>query len=379
MANLLASRLTVLYGPSGVGKSSLLRAAVAHALRADSGRGVSSSTRHGPATPARARRGDRLRRRHRVERHAAREARRRLGGRGRRRLPHPRPVRGVLPLPRARRAFADELAASCSASPSLRANFLLGIREDALAKLDAFKGRIPNLFANYLRLDHLDRDGGRAAILGPVERCNELDRREAVEVEPELVDAVLDRSPPAEVDVGRGPRRCRDGRGRGSRRRTSSSCWSASGRPSAKRARRFSASRRSGGSAAPSRSCASTSSGRSEACSRRSRTSPRRCSTTSSRRRGRRSRTAPATSRSTPSVGEPRSGPCSTRSAASASCARSTEPAEASATRSSTTSSPTASSPGARAGCSSAIASRHAGGSAGSSSSRRLRSSRWER
>src|SRR5438046_7022857 len=34
VANLLASRLTVLYGPSGVGKTSLLRAAVAHSLRA---------------------------------------------------------------------------------------------------------------------------------------------------------------------------------------------------------------------------------------------------------------------------------------------------------------------------------------------------------
>src|SRR5205085_8999927 len=34
VANLIASRLTVLYGASGVGKSSLLRAAVAHSLRA---------------------------------------------------------------------------------------------------------------------------------------------------------------------------------------------------------------------------------------------------------------------------------------------------------------------------------------------------------
>ena len=32
-ANLMASRLTVLYGPTGVGKSSLLRAGVAHGLR----------------------------------------------------------------------------------------------------------------------------------------------------------------------------------------------------------------------------------------------------------------------------------------------------------------------------------------------------------
>src|SRR5204863_1548092 len=34
-ANLQASRLTVLFGPSGVGKSSVLRAGVAHRLRAE--------------------------------------------------------------------------------------------------------------------------------------------------------------------------------------------------------------------------------------------------------------------------------------------------------------------------------------------------------
>ena len=33
VANLLVSRLTVLYGPSGVGKSSLVRAGVVHELR----------------------------------------------------------------------------------------------------------------------------------------------------------------------------------------------------------------------------------------------------------------------------------------------------------------------------------------------------------
>ena len=33
-ANLMASRLTLLYGPSGVGKSSVLNAGVAHDLRA---------------------------------------------------------------------------------------------------------------------------------------------------------------------------------------------------------------------------------------------------------------------------------------------------------------------------------------------------------
>ena len=100
--------------------------------------------------------------------------------------------------------FADELAAAIR-EPGLRANFLLGLREDALAKLDAFKGRIPNLFANYLRLDHLDRQGGRAAILGPIERYNEL-TGETAEVEPGLVEAVLDQVAAGEVDVGRAGR-----------------------------------------------------------------------------------------------------------------------------------------------------------------------------
>ncbi len=39
-ANLIASRLTVLYGPSGVGKSSLLRAGVAHALNSGARRNL---------------------------------------------------------------------------------------------------------------------------------------------------------------------------------------------------------------------------------------------------------------------------------------------------------------------------------------------------
>src|SRR5207244_4309488 len=39
-ANLMAARITVLYGPSGVGKSSVLRAGVAHRLREEQGVGV---------------------------------------------------------------------------------------------------------------------------------------------------------------------------------------------------------------------------------------------------------------------------------------------------------------------------------------------------
>ena len=83
--------------------------------------------------------------------------------------------------------------------PGLRVNVLLGIRDDSLAQLDVFKERIPGLFMNSLRLDHLDRSAGRAAILGPLARFAGIaGAAGAMEIEPELVDEVLD-----EVAAGR--------------------------------------------------------------------------------------------------------------------------------------------------------------------------------
>ena len=72
----------------------------------------------------------------------------------------------------------------------------MALREDSLAKLDRFTGRIPGLFGNTLRLDRLDREAARAAIVRPVERFAEL-TDEQVTVDPELVERVLD-------DVGAG-------------------------------------------------------------------------------------------------------------------------------------------------------------------------------
>ena len=78
--------------------------------------------------------------------------------------------------------------------PDLRVNVLLGLREDALSRLDRFKGRIPDLFGNYLRLDYLERDAARVAIEEPVRHYNEIVRagRPPVRVHESLVDAVLD-------------------------------------------------------------------------------------------------------------------------------------------------------------------------------------------
>jgi WD40 repeat protein len=203
VANLLASRLTVLYGASGVGKTSLLRAAVAHTLRRahDAAVVLFSSWAGDP----------------RAGFGAAIDAAVGIESSGtvtERLAAASRAVEGdvyvILDqfeeyfLYHERDAFAGELAAAIR-EPALRANFLLGLREDGLAKLDAFKGQIPNLFANYLRLDHLDRRGARAAILGPVERYGRLTGEE-VRVEPELVEAVLDQVAAGRVDVGQAGR-----------------------------------------------------------------------------------------------------------------------------------------------------------------------------
>ncbi len=75
-----------------------------------------------------------------------------------------------------------------------RVNFVVSIREDAVAKLDRFEGRIPTLFDNYIRVDHLDRSAACDAIIKPIEQYNKAigDPALKVSIEPALVDAVLD-------------------------------------------------------------------------------------------------------------------------------------------------------------------------------------------
>src|SRR5213079_959286 len=65
------------------------------------------------------------------------------------------------------------------------------------------KARIPNMFGNSLRLDRLERSAARAAILGPLERYNELvPDGDRVEAQPELVEVVLDEVAAGRVDLG---------------------------------------------------------------------------------------------------------------------------------------------------------------------------------
>jgi WD40 repeat protein len=74
--------------------------------------------------------------------------------------------------------------------PDLRVHFLMSLREDAWSRLDRFKGEIPELFGNYLRIDYLDRAAAHDAIVKPLEHYNET-AAEPVGIEPELLDAIL--------------------------------------------------------------------------------------------------------------------------------------------------------------------------------------------
>jgi WD40 repeat protein len=191
-ANVLASRLTVLYGPSGVGKSSLLGAGVARRLREQSGAPVvfHDSWAEDPAArlidsvhdecgdlgataglvdtvaAAAQRNGELHLLLDQFEEYLLYHG---LEG----------PLSGALP----------ELLRR----PGLRVNVLLALRDDTLAELDEFTGRIPELFGNLLRLDRLDRDAGRAAILGPLARYSELSG-ERFTAEDALVKDVLDQA-----------------------------------------------------------------------------------------------------------------------------------------------------------------------------------------
>src|SRR5499427_1019370 len=189
-ANVLANRLTVLYGPSGVGKSSLLGAGVARRLRELSGAPVvvHDTWAEDPAARLIA------------SVHAE------CGELG--------ATAGLVDTVAAAAMQTGELhllldnfeeyilyhglEGPLSATlpellrrPGLRVNVLLALRDDALAELDEFVGRIPELFSNLLRLDRLDREAGRAAILGPLARYSEL-AGEQFTAEEALVEAVLD-------------------------------------------------------------------------------------------------------------------------------------------------------------------------------------------
>jgi hypothetical protein len=88
---------------------------------------------------------------------------------------------------------------------ALRVNVLIAVRDDAFTRLDRFEGHVPRLSDNTLRLDHLDRESAREAVLQPLRRYNELAGPEnRIEIESELADRVLDQIRAGRVRVGAG-------------------------------------------------------------------------------------------------------------------------------------------------------------------------------
>ena len=218
IGNLRASRLTLLYAESGVGKTSLLRAGVAARIRELSARGsaayvpvVFSSWR---SDPLRGLIG------------ALEAAARPLAGNGELALPREGLAQaiqrvttsvGATPLvildqfeehflyePAGDDDFDDELA-RCVNRRDLRANFLISVREDAYSQIGPrFKARIPDVYGNYLHLDFLDEHAARDAIVKPIEAFNaDLEAgAPRCEIEPALVDAVLAQVRRGQVMIG---------------------------------------------------------------------------------------------------------------------------------------------------------------------------------
>jgi flagellar motor protein MotB len=227
-ANLMAARLTVLYGPSGVGKTSVLHAGVIHDLRRQalqnfndfgapefavvamslwSGdpiasievavhEGALAALGAGAGAGAAPASGDLVQ--------TLRTWGERLNG------------ELLVVLDQFEEYFlyhhgsaADERFITqfsrAVTDVSVPARFLISLREDALAQLDRFKGHIPGLFDNYLRIDRLDRAAARRAIEGPLEQLNaDEPGGTALTLEPGLVDEVLDQVQTGRVTFGRG-------------------------------------------------------------------------------------------------------------------------------------------------------------------------------
>jgi hypothetical protein len=89
-------------------------------------------------------------------------------------------------------AFAVQFAQAVA--PGNRSvSFLLSLREDALAKLDRFKGDVAILWDSYRRIDHLTRRAAEDAIRLPLQEYNRRrpESEAAIQIEDPLIDEVL--------------------------------------------------------------------------------------------------------------------------------------------------------------------------------------------
>ncbi|MFN0073880.1 MAG: WD40 repeat domain-containing protein [Chloroflexota bacterium] len=229
ISNLYGSPLTVFYGASGAGKSSVLLAGVIPRLRTSGGVAVLAFREW---------QGDDFLERFRVRIIQATE--RALGA------PLPDLPPGLLDVlsacstalggpifvvldqfeeyflyhahSEAGQQFDTELVRAINRR-GLDVNFMFSMREDELSKLDRYQGRIVNLLGNLLRLDHLNKEAAAQAMRGPLEQFARDPRQNSKEsgptsIEDRLVETLqhdLRRGRVSLVDIGLGSAEVRSG------------------------------------------------------------------------------------------------------------------------------------------------------------------------
>ena len=81
--------------------------------------------------------------------------------------------------------------------PDLAVNFLLSLREDSLATLESLSQKIPDLFTHRVKINYLDEYAAKEAIQKPIDYYNQ-QHSDPIAIEQELIQAILE-----DVQVGK--------------------------------------------------------------------------------------------------------------------------------------------------------------------------------